>query len=206
MAKNEFFLTLASFPQLGARESRMVCDPPLGQVQRSQYLADDLVGGHTRHKAITANIRSRRGRKVQVNVPVFRDEKTSWPFYDPTVNYDLHRWDEDDDVRNGAVKEGCIYMDSTVFGGCCSLQVTVQACNVDQARYLYDQLLPLGPIMLALTAANPIAKGFLCQTDVRWHQLSESVDDRTAEELGEKVYFPGKPHSDQVTEPDRDSP
>jgi glutamate--cysteine ligase catalytic subunit len=43
--------------------------------------------------------------------------------------------------------------------------------------------------MLALTAATPIYKGFLADTDVRWNQISAAVDDRTAEELGEKVSF-----------------
>jgi len=41
--------------------------------------------------------------------------------------------------------------------------------------------------MLALTAATPVYKGFLAETDVRWNQISRAVDDRTAEELGEKV-------------------
>ena len=40
--------------------------------------------------------------------------------------------------------------------------------------------------MLALTAATPIYKGFLVDTDVRWNQISRAVDDRTPEELGEK--------------------
>jgi len=51
---------------------------------------------------------------------------------------------------------------------------------------MYDQLSPLGPILLTLTAATPIYKGFLADTDVRWNQISRAVDDRTAEELGEK--------------------
>ncbi|KAI5300524.1 hypothetical protein KEM56_002384, partial [Ascosphaera pollenicola] len=58
--------------------------------------------------------------------------------------------------------------------------------NIHEARKLYDQLLPLGPIMLALTAGTPIYKGFLVDTDVRWNQISASVDCRTKEELGEK--------------------
>jgi glutamate--cysteine ligase catalytic subunit len=52
---------------------------------------------------------------------------------------------------------------------------------------MYDQLSPLGPILLALTAATPIYKGFLADTDVRWNQISAAVDDRTPEELGETV-------------------
>ena len=58
--------------------------------------------------------------------------------------------------------------------------------NIREGRTLYDQLSPLGPIMLALTAATPIYKGFLVDTDVRWNQISRAVDDRTPEELGEK--------------------
>jgi hypothetical protein len=43
---------------------------------------------------LAANIRSRRGRKVELNVPVFHDTNTPRPFKDPTVNYDLHNWPE----------------------------------------------------------------------------------------------------------------
>ena len=125
---------------------------------------------------------------MEINVPIFQDEKTPWPFRDPTVNYDLHHWPEDDDVREGAVKENHIYMDAMAFGmGSCCLQITFQAKNMIEGRNLYDQLSPLGPIMLALTAATPIYKGFLADTDVRWNQISRAVDDRTPEELGEKV-------------------
>lgn len=127
--------------------------------------------------------------EIAINVPIFRDNETQWPFNDPTVNYDLHDWPEDDDVRNGAAKENHIYMDSTIYGsGCCSLQVTVQAKNITEARRLHDQLLQLCPVMLALTAATPIAKGFLADSDVRASLHHQSIDDRTPEELGEKVW------------------
>jgi len=32
--------------------------------------------------------------------------------------------------------------------GCCCLQVTFQAQSIDEARFLYDQLTPLTPIMV----------------------------------------------------------
>ncbi|KAJ8926314.1 hypothetical protein NQ314_021330 [Rhamnusium bicolor] len=42
-----------------------------------------------------------------------------------------------------------IYMDAMGFGmGCCCLQLTFQACNITEARTLYDQLTPLCPIMV----------------------------------------------------------
>ena len=40
------------------------------------------------------------------------------------------------------------------FGmGCCCLQVTFQAQSIDEARFLYDQLTPLTPIMVNTLAA-----------------------------------------------------
>jgi glutamate--cysteine ligase catalytic subunit len=148
---------------------------------------DEIANPHIRFPTLAANIRSRRGRKVELNVPVFHDKNTPVPFKDPTVNYDLHKWPEDDDVRNGAAKDDCVYMDAMAFGmGSCCLQITFQAKNIREGRTLYDQLSPLGPIMLALTAATPVYKGFLVDTDVRWNQISRAVDDRTPEELGEK--------------------
>jgi glutamate--cysteine ligase catalytic subunit len=147
---------------------------------------DEIANPHIRFPTLAANIRSRRGRKVELNVPVFKDKNTPSPFNDPTVNYDLHIWPEDDDVRNGAAKPDHVYMDAMAFGmGSCCLQITFQAKNIREGRTLYDQLSPLGPILLALTAATPIYKGFLVDTDVRWNQISRAVDDRTAEELGE---------------------
>lgn len=71
------------------------------------------------------------------------------------------------------------------FGmGCCCLQLTFQACNITEARRLYDQLAPLCPIMLALTAASPVYRGYLTESDCRWNVISSSVDCRTDEERG----------------------
>lgn len=187
MDPEQYPVTLTTFPRLGCREDFISpYYPPSGPALRSQFVPDEIANPHIRFPTLAANIRSRRGRKVELNVPVFKDKNTPSPFHDPTVNYDLHKWPEDDDVRNGAVKDDCVYMDAMAFGmGSCCLQITFQAKNILEGRTLYDQLSPLGPIMLALTAATPIYKGFLVDTDVRWNQISRAVDDRTAEELGE---------------------
>ena len=187
MNASEFPITLTTFPLLGDRKSITPFYPPSGPRLRSQFVPDEIANPHIRFPTLAANIRSRRGRKVELNVTVFHDEKTPWPFKDPTVDYDMHNWPEDDDVRNGAAKHNCIYMDAMAFGmGSCCLQITFQAKNIEEGRTMYDQLSPLGPILLALTAATPIYKGFLADTDVRWNQISRAVDDRTPEELGEK--------------------
>ena len=198
MNADEFPITLTTFPRIGRdgdfftpKEFTLGGETSIAKIHgerlRSQFVPDQIANPHIRFPTLAANIRSRRGRKVEVNVPVYHDEKTPWPWSDPTVNYDLHEYKEDDDVRNGAVKENFIYMDAMAFGmGSCCLQITFQAKNIEEGRKMYDQLSPLGPILLALTAATPVYKGFLADTDVRWNQISRSVDDRTAEELGEK--------------------
>lgn len=188
MRPDEFPITLTTFPRIGS--PGVFTDPhyPVsGPKLRSQFVPDEIANPHIRFPTLAANIRWRRGRKVQVNVPVFKDKNTPWPWKDPTVNYDLHNWPEDDDVRNGAAPDNFIHMDAMAFGmGSCCLQITFQAKNITEGRKMYDQLSPLGPILLALTAATPIYKGFLADTDVRWNQISRAVDDRTPEELGEK--------------------
>ncbi|CAO1295239.1 unnamed protein product [Diamesa tonsa] len=73
------------------------------------------------------------------------------------------------------------------FGfGCCCVQVTLQASDINEARQLYDQLTPLCPIMLALTAASPVHYGYLTDIDCRWNVISASADCRTDEERGLK--------------------
>lgn len=189
MAPNEYPITLTTFPRLGTRDDYISpYYPPSGPALRSQFVPDEIANPHIRFPTLAANIRARRGRKVEINVPIFKDKNTPEPFNDPTVDYNLHNWPEDDDVRRGAAKEGHVYMDAMAFGmGSCCLQITFQAKNMTEGRRLYDQLSPLGPIMLALTAATPIYKGFLVDTDVRWNQISRAVDCRTPEELGEVV-------------------
>jgi len=53
------------------------------------------------------------------------------------------------EAKFGAALPDHIYMDAMGFGmGCCCLQLTLQACNIKDARRLYDALVPLGPIMV----------------------------------------------------------
>lgn len=137
---------------------------------------------------MTANIRRRRGSKVAINVPVFHDKNTPKPFIDPTIPRRNLFPEDSNAIEDGAALPDHIYMDAMAFGmGCCCLQITFQAVNVDEARKIYDQMAPLGPIMLALTAAAPIYRGYLSDVDCRWNVIAQSVDDRTEEERGLKV-------------------
>ncbi|KAI9281284.1 glutamate-cysteine ligase-domain-containing protein [Umbelopsis sp. AD052] len=188
MKSNEIPLTIVSYPRLGCQGEFL--DPhyePLGDSCRSLFVPDEIINPHARFPTLTANIRRRRGSKVAINMPIFKDTNTPSPFIDPTIPWDRDVFPEDKEAKEGAAKPDHIYMDAMAFGmGCCCLQITFQACNVEEARRLYDQLAPVGPIMLALTAAAPIYRGYLADVDCRWDVIASSVDDRTPEERGLK--------------------
>ena len=186
---NELPITLTSYPRLGVTDAPFT-EPhfePNGDASRSLFLPDQIINPHARFPTLTANIRKRRGSKVAINMPIFKDENTPSPFIDPSIPWDRDLFPEDREAKAGAAKPDHIYMDAMGFGmGCCCLQVTFQACSIQEARTVYDQLIPVGPIMLALTAASPAYRGYLADVDCRWNVISAAVDDRTPEERGEK--------------------
>ena len=90
MKPDDTLISIPTFPRLGAEPlgSTTVPDRPVhGPIHRSQSLPDETVGPHVRHIISTLNVRQRRECKVELNAPVFRDERTPQPFHDPTVLY-----------------------------------------------------------------------------------------------------------------------
>ncbi|XP_018796163.1 PREDICTED: glutamate--cysteine ligase [Bactrocera latifrons] len=171
--KDECVMSITNFPRLGAPEFTHPIyypnpDDPNSSA-KSLYFPDEAIfPAHPRFKTLTRNIRKRRGEKVAIKLKVFKDVNTKLPV-------------------EGAPKgePDVVALDAMGFGmGCCCLQLTFQACNINEARKLYDQLAPLCPIMLALTAASPIYRGYLTESDCRWNVISSSVDCRTEEERG----------------------
>ena len=129
---------------------------------KSIYTSDMIINRHPRFAGLTKNIRTRRGSKVEIKVPLFKD-----------INTNL----------NNEPFPGFVHMDSMAFGmGCCSTQVTVGACSLNAATLLYDNLIPFTPIFLVMSSACPIFKGKITDYDNRWNIISESVDDRTEDE------------------------
>ncbi|KAH7644615.1 glutamate-cysteine ligase-like protein [Dermatophagoides farinae] len=196
---NEAVLSISPFPTLGTLdfcEPRSFVHPTFG-FSRSLFFPDEAIfTGHPRFCTIANNIRERRGRNVDIYLPIFRDQNTSSPFIENFVdalNIDHNNIDDEqkrkyEEIANERQrivnKEDHIYMDAMGFGmGCCCLQVTFQASNIDEACCLYDQLAPLCPIMMALSAASPIFRGFLSDIDCRWSVIAQSVDDRTEAEI-----------------------
>ncbi len=207
LKENEIAPTVTCFPLMGVgnfiswqegQDSQF--DAPHS---KSIFVPDNIINPHPRFAALTTNIRERRGKKVDIKVPLFKDENT------PEFKSGLTEEEKEALLPPGIDLEenGQIYMDCMAFGmGMCCLvsfgvffmpnlvmlilhifpsqQVTFQAKDVNESRYMYDQLAVLAPIMLALTAATPIFKGRLSDIDARWTVISQSVDDRTDAEKG----------------------
>ncbi|XP_042704739.2 glutamate--cysteine ligase catalytic subunit isoform X1 [Chrysemys picta bellii] len=180
LKEDEALCTVTSFPRLGCPGFTLPeCEPtPVeGGASKSLFFPDDAINKHPRFSTLTRNIRHRRGEKVVINVPIFKDKNTPSPL--------IETFPRDDGEAAKAAKPDHIYMDAMGFGmGNCCLQVTFQACSISEARCLYDQLAPICPIVMALSAAAPFYRGYVSDIDCRWGVISASVDDRTREERG----------------------
>lgn len=179
----EQLMSITSFPRLGCPGFTypVFHAKPKTSVSGSLFFPDEgIFPGHPRYRTLVQNIRARRGRKVILNIPVFKDVRTPDPF--------LEDFPEDVDGEAAAAsKADHVYLDCMGFGmGCSCLQVTFQASDLQEAVTLYDQLTPVTPIAMALSASSPIHRGFLTDRDCRWEVISQAVDDRTKEELGEQ--------------------
>ncbi|KII91484.1 hypothetical protein PLICRDRAFT_509474 [Plicaturopsis crispa FD-325 SS-3] len=189
MGPNDLPLTVTAFPRIGVPGvfTEPHFRPEDATSTHSLFLPDEATSPHVRFPACVANIPARRGSKIQVNIPIYIDDRTPRPFVDPTIPWhrDLHP--DDSEARNGAAFIDHIYLDSLQFGmGCCCLQVTFQANNLSEARRLYDGLIPLTGVIMSLTAASPAWRGWLADVDARWSAVAACLDDRTEEERGLK--------------------
>lgn len=178
LGPDETIMSITNFPRLGCPNfTYPVFNPkPETGASGSVFLPDEVIfNGHPRFRTLTKNIRSRARRKQVINLPVFQDTNTRMPFIECFK----------DAEAKVASKPNHVYMDACGFGmGCCCLQVTFQATHLEEAKVLYDQLAPLAPIALALSAASPVYRGILTDRDCRWDVISRAMDDRTREELG----------------------
>ena len=183
---DEYCFSLATFPLLGCKNFTYPSYQITNQlnltdgIASSCFISDKIIYNlHPRYKNVAESIRKRRRSNVAINIPIFFDTNTPRPF-----NENLKCLNNGENIP--LQKEDHVYMDHVGFGmGCSSLQVTFQAQSINEARHLYDQLAPITPILLALSAASPIWRGYLCDIDSRWSVISASADDRTPEELNE---------------------
>ncbi|CDJ41646.1 gamma-glutamylcysteine synthetase, putative [Eimeria tenella] len=205
-------------PQQQQQQQQQQQGSPPNPLSRSLFLADTVINPHPRFGTLTANIRMRRGSKVEALVPLYMDRNTpSVPsgelngkeslikkikggesgetrkqIEDALVELRLggrscvlcrnpEGPSEDPHLRKQT--DLCIYMDAMCFGmGMNCVQATFSPKNLAAARYLYDQLIVLAPLLLSITAATPFLRGCVAATDTRWDTISMSVDSRKPEE------------------------
>lgn len=173
---------MSNIPNLGCKDHILIDDPELkNKVQEngdgdyaeindkfstSLFTLDGTINPHPRFPYLVKSIREKRGCKVDIQIPLFKD-----------TNTDLTS------VTKEEPYPGKIYMDAMAFGmGASCLQITYETQHVNHATYLHDQLLAFTSYFAALSASAPIFKGKLSDNDMRWTVISQSVDCRTPEE------------------------
>jgi len=153
LSPNDRIITMSNFPLLGQYENNL----------------DLIVSKAPRYKTLLENIVARRGKKVEMFVPLFQDKKTN-------------QTSLKGEVPGIVTKDGkYIYGDHLAYGvGSHCLQATFNGRSIDEARQLHDYLAIMAPLILAMSAATPFMRGRIADTDVRWNCLCESGDDRNA--------------------------
>jgi len=143
------------------------------------------------HKVSTkTHAKNQQKEALGSETPLFRGSMDKTAFEAGDIKFALEKAvlelaDGADDQFN--IVRPAIHMDAMAFGmGCCCLQITFQATDIDESRFLYDQLAVMAPILMALTASTPVLRGRLADTDCRWGIISECVDDRRPGERGRK--------------------
>lgn len=106
---------MTCFPLLGVGDFIHNPLPFENPHSQSEYVPDYIINPHPRFAALTRNIRARRGEKVNIRVPLFRDLRTPEFSSDPQARHSLpdgYKFEED----------GNIHMDAMAFGmGMCCL-------------------------------------------------------------------------------------
>jgi len=183
LGKDECVMS-ACFPALGTSNFTY---PPMKPDPKSFAGADSIMWPpkaynltYPRFACLMRSNVQRRGSKVAINVPIFKDKNTPSPYIEDFSPYG------GTSEQTSNAKPDHIYMDHMCFGdGNCCVQATFQAPTLDDARYLYDQFIPFCPLVLALSASTPIYRSKLSEIDCRYGVLDQSMDDRTPEERGE---------------------
>ncbi|XP_037042669.1 glutamate--cysteine ligase catalytic subunit-like isoform X2 [Bradysia coprophila] len=173
--KNDKLVTLTSYPRLGVGEYSRPYIRPNHDEREGDSISDRILYPTSRFNHGSMNFTERRRYFSRLNVPIYQDNDRS-----PTWSDSILKFIES---KTPPTTDNCVVLDHNVFGnGCACLQVTFQNGDFQEALYLHDHLAPIAPLMLALSAAGPIFKGYLLETDCRWYIASYTFDDRTPDE------------------------
>lgn len=133
-------------------------------ISKSEYTHDIITTNHPRFQTFSQYSRERTGKNPCILVPIYKDKYTEQDVIDEKY-------------------PGYIHGDSFGIGmgnGC--LQITAGMECFAMAKYAYDQLIPIIPIITALSASSPFFKGKLSGFDNRFQIISQGCDERTEEE------------------------
>ena len=199
LPENEVLLGMTVFPRTGCEYFIYFPDDPdnksIREGQKFAPRTDSLFfpdkamyQGHPRFYTTASMIRSRREKKIEAHVPIFVDEETVIPYVEDFSRFKGRFPEENIEESKRVFKDNHVYMDATGFGmGMCCLQVTQSASNLREALVLYDQLIPLTPILMALSANTAIHKGMLTDWDCRWNVNVMCSNDLVEEERNNGV-------------------
>lgn len=119
---------------------------------KSTNFLDETITNHSRFKSLTMNVKNRSGKKPEIRVPVFQDKFT---------------------------KEKEMVLDHFGFGmGCSAIQITFSCKDMDQARWVYDQMHVFAPFAQTLSNSTGVVNGRLLDWDSRWRLIEQSTDCR----------------------------
>jgi len=141
---------------------------------QSEYVHDVITSNHPRFETFTSFCRKKTGKKQDIFIPIYVDKNTF------------------NDVKDEKYP-GYIHGDAFAFGmgnGC--FQMTTGVESFEAACYVYDQLIPLMPILNAITASSPFFKGKLSKYDNRYYTIYQGCDERFESEkdpLNERYIF-----------------
>lgn len=156
LAPNQQLISCSSFPRLGFVDSFPLDQAFSNKHSLSKYFPDEAINPHPRFATLVENIRTRRGCKVDISVPIFMDTHTDPNDPVVAVNEGALFPNAPD---NGHLEPGRVYMDMMGFGmGCCCLQITMQAFCIVEARKIYDQLVPFAPIAVPIFTVYILSK------------------------------------------------
>ena len=175
LGENEKVVTMTTYPMIGCKNSTVPALEmgPENPMTRSIFYHDEVTCKFPAYRAMVWNFLLRKGSKFACNVPIYKDKYTQMPFRE--------RFDNKED--QDASLDDHIYMDSLCIGfSSACLQTTVQLANLEQCKKVYDQLVTISPVLMAMSASSPFFRGFVSDVDTRWTMMVQINDDRTKEE------------------------
>lgn len=135
LENDDKLFTIPVFPLLGVgKDFFLKKDGKVSyEVTNSRFVNDEVINPYIRFPTLTKNIRERRGENVEILIPLFIDKNTK-----------VEKTEEEP-------FPGFIYMDAMPFGmGNCCLQTTFATKDLHHARFFYDQMGIIAPMIVNL--------------------------------------------------------